>query len=55
MQARNSPCTAVFVTPSQMLPRLYFGSPTNWWQGKSSPQGVTAMYSVPLPQPVTRL
>ena len=33
----------------------YFGSPTNWWQGYSSPKGVTARYSVPLPQPVIRL
>ena len=37
------------------LIHIYFGSPTNWWQGKSSPQGVTAMYSVPEPQPEMRL
>ena len=39
----------------QMSPRLYLVSPTNWWQGYSSPQGVTAIYSVPEPQPVMRL
>ena len=40
---------------SQTLPSLYAGSPTNWWQGYRSPQGVTAMYSVPEPQPEMRL
>ena len=51
VQARR----AVLVTPSQTLPSLYAGSPTNWWQGYRSPQGVTAMYSVPEPQPEMRL
>ena len=46
---------AVLVTPFHTSPSLYCSSPTNWWQGYRSPQGVTAMYSVPEPQPEMRL
>ena len=38
-----------------ILYAVNFSSPTNWWQGYKSPQGVTAIYSVPEPQPEMRL
>ena len=36
---------------SNTLPMRYSSFPTNWWQGKMSPSGVTATYSQPAPQP----